>query len=588
MRYAIGCLSPNPSVRGDVEALGIAIRVIAGREPALRIVVLPLGILRAPQDFAWSELQKVARDCSVYISGAESFSGKLQGFILAPNDEPPLLQASMATQPAAAHVRICETPYGVLACLPGDDPWFPEYARLAVFHGAEILLNPCAEQRDQQSEARQLSRSARAWENHAVLACASAESDGENLVEIWDHAGELVVQGHGGSATAIVDLAALRERRRDPWVNFPATLRTQLYAGFYERGATTQTAADSGPAYDVLLMQAHQVFATDPQTRDATIQGNLQRALAIARPFCLRPATRLAVFPEFFLQGSAIGQTLDWWERMGIRVPGPETEQLAAFAQQCNVFVCGAVLEFDPTWPQRYFNTALIMAPSGEIILKYRKLQCADLNGILNVTTPGNIYTEYVARYGENALIPVVDTEIGRLGTLICFDSNWPELWRALALQGAEVICHPTSEIHSERRGPWGRAKRAHAAENVVYVASANAGSEQFSAQAPVTAMNRGHSALIDFHGRIASSADGPGVVPLLGHIDLGALRRARANPSENVLARFRPEAVAAAYRQHPGFPLDCFAREPMQNAAEGPALVRKQIEALRTAGIYQ
>jgi predicted amidohydrolase len=301
----------------------------------------------------------------------------------------------------------------------------------------------------------------------------------------------------------------------------------------------------------------------------------------------MRPTTRLVVFPEFFLQGSRPG-TIEYWEKAGIRVPGPETSRLAKFAQECNVFLSGAVLEFDPDWPRRYFNTSFIISPQGEIILKYRKLQCADLQGLLNVTTPGNIHSAYVRRYGRDALIPVVETEIGRLGSAICFDSNWPELWRTMALKGAEVICNPTSEIHSDRVPQWWAAKRAHAAENVFYVACANAGSEQFHPSRPVTAMNRGHSSLIDFHGRLAAHADGPGIIPLVGRVDLGALRRTRASLRENALARFRPEAVAKAYRDYPGFPLDCFLDKPMEKGAEGPALVVQQIARLQAAGIFK
>jgi predicted amidohydrolase len=157
-----------------------------------------------------------------------------------------------------------------------------------------------------------------------------------------------------------------------------------------------------------------------------------------------------------------------------------------------------------------------------------------------------------------------------------------------MALQGVELVCNPTSEIHSERREPWYRAKRAHAAENLLYVASANCGSEQLHAAGPITGMNRGHSALIDFNGNLVACADGPGVVPLVGRVDIGALRRARADLRDNPLAQFRADAVARAYREFPGFPLDCFSEHPMERAAEGPALVRRQIDRLTAAGIFK
>jgi predicted amidohydrolase len=514
-----------------------------------------------------------------------------------------LAQPSIDAGQGAARVAVAEAPWGRLAVLVDGDVLHPEYARLALFAGAEILLNPCRERRDERSEARHLSRGARAWENHACVVVSSAaaprEADGataagfagRRLGEIWSHTGQLLVAGEDASISALLDVQALRERRAEPWVNFPAQLRTGLYAGAYAAGAgatpggaTTDVAP---PAYDVLMMQTHEAFIGGPDDRDATIDDNLTRALGLARLFCLRPTTRLLVLPEFALQGSDGAHPHEYWERVGIRVPGPETARLAEFARACDVYVCAMVFEYDPEWPLRYFNTSIIVSPQGEIVLRYRKLQCADLNGLLNVTTPGNIFTRYVERYGYDALVPVVDTPIGRLGTLICYDANWPELWRALALKGAEVICNPTSEIHSDRRPHWYAAKRAHAAENRVYVASANAGSEQFRPGAPLTGMNRGHSALIDYDGRLAACADGPGVVPLVGRIDLGALRRARAR----ALARpgsFRPEAVVAAYAAFPGFPLDCFLDQPMVSAAEGPALVRAQIERLFAGGVLQ
>ncbi len=619
MRYALGSIAmpvrgcrDQTDIVSNSQAATTWIRSLHRREPNLRIVVLPQGVLSGghavlaewPSSDALTGLVQCARDCGLYIAAADWFAGQLLGFMIGPDGSEITTQQCLVTNESRKpEVAVLDTPVGVLACLPGDDPWFPEYVRLAMFRGAEIILNPCAERLDQQSSARRLARGTRSWENHAIVAAASAavlhdqrEPDrlaaGAGRAEIWDFTGESLAEADAGAITACIDLTALRARRREPWANFPATLRTALYAAYYERAAANSAGADNaaltGPQYEVLLLQSHQVFATQLESRDQTIQQNLQQALLLARPFCLRPSTRLMVMPEFSLQGSAMGKSLDWWEQMGIRIPGPETEQLAAFARACDVFVSGAVLEFDPEWPQRYFNTAFIIAPSGELILRYRKLQCADLNGLLNVTTPGNIHAQYVERYGEQSLVPVVETEIGRLGALICFDSNWPELWRALALQGAEVICNPTSEIHSERNAPWTRAKRAHAAENLLYVASANAGSEQLFEQAPTTHMNRGHSMLIDFHGRVTSCADGGGIVPLIGRVDLGALRRARANRSENVLARFRPALVAAAYRQFPGFPLDCFSVQPMRSAAEGPPLVRQHIDKLLRAGVLR
>jgi predicted amidohydrolase len=594
--------------------LAAAIRGCAAEHADLGVVVLPLGcfsagagcpeasIEQAPLDV----LTEMAREAGIWIAGADRFAATTLGFLVAPDGEAVLVQPSLSETDGAGSVAVLDTRCGRLAVLVDGDLLHPEYARLAMFAGAELLLNPCAERADERAGARALSRGSRAWENHvAVASCGlgvvldddglpAATSTHRPRSMIWSAAAQLLAEGDGSAAavTATIDLGALRQRRTDPWVNFPAQLRTGVYAPIYAAAAANPIAqprpaeAAATEAYDVLLMQAHQVFVGSPETRDATIADNLERALGLALPFCARPSTRLVVLPEFFLQGSGMPQPLAYWERVGIRIPGPETERLASFARRCDVYVCGAVLEYDPEWPLRFFNTSIIVSPQGEIVLRYRKLQCADLNGLLNVTTPGNIYSQYVERYGIESLVPVVDTPIGRLGTLICFDSNWPELWRALALRGAEVICNPTSEIHSNRRGPWYAAKRAHAAENRVYVASANAGSEQFYPGAAVSGMNRGHSALIDFNGELAACADGPGTVPLLGRIELGELRRQRARAPGRHEGRFRPAAVARAYADFPGFPLDCFLARPMVDASEGPALVRRQLERLRERGV--
>ncbi len=608
----------------NVAAIGAAVRSLKSVEPDLGIVVLPLGCLSggAGLDAPWpahaelDALRQTVAEQRVWLAGAERFGDATLGFLVGPDSGVALVQpaigaargAAADAARGAAKIEVADTPFGRLAVLVDDDLLHPEYARIATFAGAEVLLNPCAERRDERSEARHLSRGARAWENHAAVVVSSAGPmlgpdggplaafAGQRVAEIWAHTGRLQVAGTEPAVTATLDLQALRERRAEPWVNFPAQLRTGLYAGVYASAANGElgSVAPAGangelapPAYDVLMMQTHEVFVGGPEDRDATIADNLSRAFALARLFCLRPTTRLLVLPEFALQGSDGPHPHEYWERVGIRIPGPETARLGAFARECNVYVCAMVFEYDPEWPLRYFNTSIIVSPQGEIVLRYRKLQCADLNGLLNITTPGNVFTRYVERYGYDALVPVVDTPIGRLGSLICFDSNWPELWRALALKGAEVICNPTSEIHSDRRPPWYAAKRAHAAENRLYVASANAGSEQFRPGAPVTGMNRGHSALIDFDGNLASCADGPGVIPLIGRIDLGALRRARSRAAARP-GVFRPDAVAQAYGEFPGFPLDCFLDRPMLEPGEGPPLVRAQIERLFARGVFR
>ena len=620
LRYTVAGL-PMQAFGGQVEnhvalnarRAGQAVRTLLSTNDGIRIVVLPAYVLsggfgevaKDPHTELLDDLAACAREHKIHIAASDRFVCGHTAFVIGPDGNLLLTQTAVAEQGGDVSYAVASTPLGDMACLPKQDVTFPEYVRACLFQGAELILNPSVEIPDHRSRARYRSRAARCWENHCVLITAGLTAvideagkplPGEpvsGLAEVWEHTGALLATSTDAAAQATIDLTSLRRRRTEPWINFPAQMRSALYAEMYARAAAspgppaTGDDARDAPVYDVLLMQSHEVFATGPHDRDQVIADNMQRALGAARMFCGLPETRLVVFPEFFLAGSTPGD-LDYWERMGIRVPGPETDKLARFAQETDVFLCAQLMEYDEEWPRRYFNTSVIISPQGEIILRYRKLQCADLNGLLNITTPGNIYSAYVEKYGFDGLIPVVETEIGVLGSAICFDSNWPELWRGMALKGVEVVCNPTSEIHSDRVPHWWSAKRAHAAENMYYVACANAGSEQFSPVAPVTHMNRGHSSLIDFNGRLATHADGAGVIPQMGRIDLGALRRARASKRENALARFRPEAVVRAYTDFPGFPLDCFLDKPMELASEGPALVRWQIERLTESGILK
>ena len=208
------------------------------------------------------------------------------------------------------------------------------------------------------------------------------------------------------------------------------------------------------------------------------IRRNVDHALDLVGRFAAAPDTRLVVFPEFFLQGSRLGRLPQLFPVAGINLrSSPHIERLARFAQQHKVHLCGAVLEIDDDWPGHLFNTAFILDDRGELIHRYRKIQCADVFGFMD-TTPGSILDRYLERYGYEALFPVADTRLGRLATAICFDMNFPELHRALAQRGAEVLLHPTAEPHNIRRRAWENGRQVRAWENTMYIASAGLGGE--------------------------------------------------------------------------------------------------------------
>ncbi len=594
----------------------------------------------------WAVLAAVARETGCWIAGAEpamTLAGQATlGFLMDPSGEIVLRQqkhtpdlawggGAGTTAPLAAGPRgfpVARTPLGTIGIAPGEDILLAEYVRGLGLNGAEVILNPCSERADDRSEARRHSRHARGWENLAWILSATAgavqAADGTPLAvaaggsALVDHNGHLVAEAPAGitTLTAQIDLEVSRQRRMDPMANLPAQLRTRLYAGEYEQpDPAAEVPAGSGrlavaraeeriraweaagvlppadtapPPYEVLMVQANITTCSRVEDRDAVIGGNLERSLALAAGMARNPKVKLVVFPEYWLQGAAFGKSVDdFWPVVGIRVPGPEIGRLGQFARECGVYVAGAVFEYDPEWPRRWFNCAFILDPRGELILKYRKIQCGDMQGMLNDTTPGSVYSAYVARYGRDGLFPVVDTPIGRLSATVCFDNNFPELWRTLALRGAEVICYPTGEPHNIRRTAWEHTKRAHAWENLLYIVSANAGSEQRVPGGNQSFFHRGYSRLVAFDGSIQVQADGPGEVPLVGVIDIGAQRRARRNAWRNLVALLETDLVAPVYRSVEGYPLDCFLETPMEDAREGLAFTVATIERYVASGIY-
>src|ERR1700761_9469931 len=137
-------------------------------------------------------------------------------------------------------------------------------------------------------------------------------------------------------------------------------------------------------------------------------------------------------------------------------VPGPSTEALARACGDAGVFCVLGVLE---RAGDRLHNTAVLMGPGG-LIGRYRKSHIACI-GADCFTVPGTEpYT-------------VFDTAIGRIGLQICYDWRFPEITRVPALQGADIIAHPTNSP-AAARDLAEFITRARAAENAVFFLTAN------------------------------------------------------------------------------------------------------------------
>jgi predicted amidohydrolase len=144
-------------------------------------------------------------------------------------------------------------------------------------------------------------------------------------------------------------------------------------------------------------------------------------------------------------------------------VPGPTTEVLGELARELGVYVLGgSILEGEPA-AERLHNTSTFFDPSGQLTAVYRKIHLFD------VKAPDRDYLE------SNTVAPgreIVTAKAGpaTLGLSVCYDVRFPELYRLLALRGAEILAVPAAFTLQTGKDHWELLLRARAVENQAYV----------------------------------------------------------------------------------------------------------------------
>jgi N-carbamoylputrescine amidase len=213
-------------------------------------------------------------------------------------------------------------------------------------------------------------------------------------------------------------------------------------------------------------------------------------------------------------------------------IPGPATTRLAEAAKLLRIVVIGSV--FERRAPGVYHNTAVMIDADGSLRGIYRKMHIPDdpLYYEKYYFTPGDL--------GYRAF----DTQVGRVGTLVCWDQWYPEGARLTALQGAQVLFYPTAigwhpaekeQFGVAQHDAWQTIQRAHAIANGVYVAVVNrVGFEQGDVRgkkAPGQGLEFwGGSFVADPFGRVIAQASHDTEEILVADVDLKALEDVRRN----------------------------------------------------------
>lgn len=206
---------------------------------------------------------------------------------------------------------------------------------------------------------------------------------------------------------------------------------------------------------------------------------------------------------------------------------GPISKALADMAREFRVSVVGGGFPERSGDPQRPHNTLLVVGPDGSQLATYRKIHLFDVE-----LGSGGSYSESDATAAGSAPA-VVDVGGFKLGLSICYDLRFPELYRALSEQGAEVLLVPAAFTLHTGKDHWHVLLRARAIEAQAFVVAAG----QFGAH-PGARQTYGHSLVVDPWGTVvAEASDGVGVVTAtLERARLEGVRRSLPSLTHRVL----------------------------------------------------
>ena len=272
------------------------------------------------------------------------------------------------------------------------------------------------------------------------------------------------------------------------------------------------------------------------QDRDANLAHMLE---LIDNAFHFGAGVDILFFHEFPITGWNMW-TREEILRFAIEIPGDETEAVARKAKEYGCYIVFGSYARDDDWPNHVLSITTIVGPDGELVDKHWKAR--NIKGVfpgfeLITTTIYDVMDEYVERYGADAILPITRTPYGNLATSSI--QLEPELFRAFAMKGAEIVLRTASGGFS----PWDI--KATAAYNHVYVAICNnavsPGNPGFYDDA-----GSGGCAIYDPRGNVMAEADTKFETLVAGSIPIAQFRARNRQPIVH-MALYRE--VFATYR---------------------------------------
>lgn len=236
----------------------------------------------------------------------------------------------------------------------------------------------------------------------------------------------------------------------------------------------------------------------------------------------------LVVLPEMFTCPIEIDRFAAFAEPLP---GGPAADMLSRVAARCRIHLVGGSI------PERHgdrvYNTATLWSPSGELLLTHRKVHLFD------VDIPGGIRFRESEALTAGDTITTATTELGCFGLAVCYDLRFPEVFRSLALAGAQLVLVPGAFNTTTGPAHWRTLIRARAIENTCFVAACS----------PVPHPEGsypawGHSLVVDPYGEVLAAAEREEVTL---RANVSGARLAEVRRAVPVLSQRRPEVYRRA-----------------------------------------
>ncbi|WP_047308600.1 carbon-nitrogen hydrolase family protein [Rhodopseudomonas palustris] len=277
--------------------------------------------------------------------------------------------------------------------------------------------------------------------------------------------------------------------------------------------------------------------------------GDFDFNIALATAYvedAVRQGAELIVFPECMDTGYLFDSAEHCRELAETLTDGPFVKALAALSRKHGVYIASGITEWDPA-KQKIFNTGIMFDRNGEVACHYHKQFLA--------THDQNWFA-----FGERGC-PVVDTDLGKIGLLICFDGRIPEIFRSMAMQGAEVIVDMANFFAMDQADMWGPARSY---ENGVWLVAATKAGYERSIYYP------GGSMIVDPKGRVLSKVPYDTRGLSIATIDLDAAADKSIYTANDKIADRRPETY--------GIMALPYEKTPVYGVADRPLIPSKSV----------